>query len=232
MRGGVAQHRRSVALTTMRHSEAIVAVAVALCAFFVALLVRAEYTGSARVRSLAKPAASVCFVVAGAAALPHDHPARGWMLAALVLSALGDVLLLRMSAEAWFLAGVGAFGLAHVAYAAAFVTRGVAPFAIEGAAFVALLAAALVLAWLVPRVPAKLRGAIFGYAAVISAMIVCAVGTVAAHGGPKILVGAVMFYASDLAVARDRFVAPGFVNRAWGLPLYYAAQLVLATSVE
>ena len=44
------------------------------------------------------------------------------------------------------------------------------------------------------------------------------------------LVGAVMFYGSDLAVARDRFVAPGFSNRAWGLPLYYAAQLVIAAS--
>jgi uncharacterized membrane protein YhhN len=34
-----------------------------------------------------------------------------------------------------------------------------------------------------------------------------------------------------LSVARDRFVVPGFVNRAWGLPLYYAAQLVLAATV-
>jgi hypothetical protein len=36
---------------------------------------------------------------------------------------------------------------------------------------------------------------------------------------------------SDLSVARDRFVAPGFVNRAWGLPTYFAAQLLLAASV-
>jgi hypothetical protein len=31
-------------------------------------------------------------------------------------------------------------------------------------------------------------------------------------------------------VARDRFVSHQFVNRAWGLPLYYAAQLLLATT--
>jgi hypothetical protein len=35
---------------------------------------------------------------------------------------------------------------------------------------------------------------------------------------------------SDLFVARDRFVQPGFVNRLLGLPLYYAAQAMLAIS--
>jgi len=44
-----------------------------------------------------------------------------------------------------------------------------------------------------------------------------------------LLTGALMFLVSDLAVARDRFVAQGFINRLWGLPLYYAAQLVLAS---
>jgi hypothetical protein len=47
-----------------------------------------------------------------------------------------------------------------------------------------------------------------------------------------VLLGAVMFYASDLSVARDRFVKRGFLNRVWGLPLYYAAQLVLASTVR
>lgn len=215
----------------MTGSDLVVAVCIVLAIVFVALLLRAEASSSERGRWLTKPAASLCFVVAGAAVLPHDGPGR-WLLAGLVLSAIGDVLLVRMGSEKWFLAGVGAFAAAHVAYAAAFVARGAAPFAMEGAAFVALFAGAFILVWLVPRVPTKLRGAIFGYAAVISAMIVCAVGTVAAHGGIAILAGAAMFYASDLAVARDRFVAPGFVNRAWGLPLYYAAQLVLATSLR
>jgi len=42
--------------------------------------------------------------------------------------------------------------------------------------------------------------------------------------------GAVLFWLSDLAVARDRFVRPGFVNPLVGLPLYYAAQLLLASA--
>jgi hypothetical protein len=40
-----------------------------------------------------------------------------------------------------------------------------------------------------------------------------------------------MFTASDIAIVRNRFVAPGFVNRLWGLPLYYAAQLIIAWSI-
>ena len=44
------------------------------------------------------------------------------------------------------------------------------------------------------------------------------------------MTAAVAFYLSDVSVARDRFVAPGFGNRIWGLPLYYAAQLLFALS--
>jgi hypothetical protein len=63
---------------------------------------------------------------------------------------------------------------------------------------------------------------------VITAMVALAFGAVVRGGTPWIAIGAVGFYASDLSVARDQFVKPGFVNRVWGLPLYYVAQVVLA----
>ena len=40
---------------------------------------------------------------------------------------------------------------------------------------------------------------------------------------------ALAFYASDLAVARDQFVKREFRNRAWGMPLYFYAQMILAS---
>jgi hypothetical protein len=55
---------------------------------------------------------------------------------------------------------------------------------------------------------------------------------VALWGNGVILAAAVAFYLSDLAVARDRFVAPGFRNRLWGLPLYYGAQLLFVWTVS
>ena len=59
----------------------------------------------------------------------------------------------------------------------------------------------------------------------------------ATHGGEPgwlgtvVLVGALLFTASDLSVARDRFVKQGYVNRLWGWPTYFVAQLVLAWTV-
>jgi len=43
--------------------------------------------------------------------------------------------------------------------------------------------------------------------------------------------GAALFYLSDLAVARQRFVHEDFINRALGLPTYYLGQLLLALTV-
>jgi hypothetical protein len=40
--------------------------------------------------------------------------------------------------------------------------------------------------------------------------------------------GAVLFFVSDLFVARNRFVAPGLANRLLGLPAYYGGQVLIA----
>lgn len=66
------------------------------------------------------------------------------------------------------------------------------------------------------------------YVVVISAMVACAAGAFGATGDAALLAGAVAFFLSDLAVARERFVARSFANKLWGLPLYYGAQLLLA----
>jgi hypothetical protein len=49
---------------------------------------------------------------------------------------------------------------------------------------------------------------------------------------PEVRAGALLFYLSDLAVARDRFVRPGLANRLVGLPLYYAGQVLLALALR
>jgi uncharacterized membrane protein YhhN len=70
------------------------------------------------------------------------------------------------------------------------------------------------------------------YVAVISLMVVCALGVADFRQQTTIALGALAFYASDLAVARQRFVAAGFGNKLWGLPLYYGAQLLLASTAS
>lgn len=192
----------------------------------VVVLVWSEYGGS-RWRLLAKPAASACFIAVALLAGALDTGYGRWVVVALVLSAAGDVALLGRSSAA-FLAGLGSFLLGHLAYVVAFGVRGIAGAATVVAIAVLAGPAILVIRWLWPHVPAEMRPPVSAYTIVISLMVATAVGTVVADGDPRIAAAAAMFYCSDLAVARDRFVAPGFVNRLWGLPLYYAAQFLFA----
>ena len=157
-----------------------------------------------------------------------------WILAGLVLSFAGDVLLIPRDAKRSFLAGLVSFLLGHVAYTGAFALRGLDPVATAIGAVPVAAASLLALRYLWPHVQAKapkLQWPVLAYVAVISTMLVCAAGASARVADPWILVGAIAFYVSDLAVARQRFVAQDFSNKLWGLPLYFGAQLVLAATV-
>lgn len=184
---------------------------------------------------IAKPAASLGFVAVGLAALAAPDGTgttalAHFILAALVLCALGDVLLIPEGSGPTFLAGVGAFALGHLLYACAFWT-GRPQLMAAGAA--ALLMAAVVwrvLRWLAPHLGPPLDRAVRVYMLIIAAMVALAAGASSSTGDLRFAVGALAFAISDLSVARERFVQPSFANLAWGLPLYYAAQLVLAST--
>lgn len=199
-----------------------------LGAVFVAVLVWSE-TGATSLRFVAKPLASVCFLVTALAAGAFDSGYGTWVFIALVLSAIGDVALLGSTSSS-FLAGLLSFLLGHVAYVIAFGVRGLdATWTLVGA--VALVAPYIVvLRWLLPHA-GRMRGPVALYALVISAMVATAAGTMGWDADARILVAAVAFYVSDLAVARHQFVAPEPSNRLWGLPLYYGAQFLFAWTV-
>jgi len=203
----------------------------ALTGLGLALLLLAEWRHSRVAVWVAKPLASLGFLGAAWAAGAVDTAYGRWVMAALVLSFAGDVLLIP-AARASFLAGLVSFLLGHLAFACAFVVRGVAWVWVAVAAVAVLPAAALALRWLRPHVEAAMRTPVLAYVTVISTMVLFAAGTAGAGPRPAILVGALAFYVSDLAVARQRFVARTFWNKFWGLPLYYGAQLVLASTVR
>jgi uncharacterized membrane protein YhhN len=177
-----------------------------------------------------KPLAAVGFVAAAVGWGALETTYGRIVLGGLLLSLAGDVLLIPRSATV-FRAGIASFLLAHVAYGVAFLARGVAPAAGGAALAAAALPLALVFRWLAPHVEPAMRPAVYAYMAVITMMVASAGGMVAAGGPPIALAGAIAFYLSDLSVARDRFVVESFANRAWGLPLYFGAQLLIAASV-
>lgn len=176
-----------------------------------------------------KPLASAGFI---ASAVQHGALSTRYGLgitAGLALSWWGDVLLIPKDRRA-FLGGLVAFLLAHVAYAYAFVARGVHTPIAAGSFALLLMPLAFVARWLLPHVPGAMKPPVAAYMLVITAMVALALGTTAWTPDVWIVVGAVAFYLSDLTVARDRFVTPGFDNKLWGWPLYYGAQLVLAAT--
>jgi uncharacterized membrane protein YhhN len=198
------------------------------CAALVSACLLAERRGSECGLWLTKPLASAAFVWAALAWGAQGAPFGRWLLVGLVACAVGDVLLIPRRSAAMLRAGMLAFGLGHGLFAAAFLVHGVS---LRAAAFAAAAALAFVLGvwrWLRPHLAPRDRVPVALYAGVIGGMLVCAIGA-AARGAPgAAAAGAVLFAVSDLAVAQDRFVAPSFASTLWGLPAYYAAQLLLA----
>jgi uncharacterized membrane protein YhhN len=185
-----------------------------------AALLASEVRDRPAARAAAKVACSIGFVVVALAGGVAGRYAA-LVLAGLVLSVAGDALLLSRARTA-FLAGLVAFLLAHVAYAAAF-----APLSSRPAWALAAVAAtvAAVLAWLWRHL-GEMRLPVVAYCAVIGTMLWLALGV----PSPLVRAGALLFFLSDLLVARDRFVAPGKPNRLLGWPLYYAGQYLIALS--
>jgi uncharacterized membrane protein YhhN len=204
--------------------------AVAITLVALAALLLSERRGSRSGVWLAKPLASTGFLLTALAAGALSNAYGRAVLVALALSWLGDVLLIPKQSRRAFLAGLASFLLGHVAYAVAFLLRGVDPEASAVATALVAVPSLTVLRWLWPFVPDRLRVPVVAYVGVISLMVACALGVAEFRAQTSIALGALAFYASDLAVARQRFVAESFTNKLWGLPLYYGAQLLLAST--
>ena len=199
-------------------------------AVFAVALVVAEWKGIAPMKWIAKPAASLGFTLTAVAA---GAPSSSYGLAVLVALAFcfaGDVLLMFESKRA-FLAGLASFLAGHLVFTSAFGRRGIDRIWSACALAILAIAAIAVWQWLSPHLRGPMRPAVMAYVLAIVAMVTTAAGTFGARGDWRILAGAVGFFVSDLAVARDRFVHRSRLNRVFGLPLYYAAQILLASSV-
>lgn len=152
--------------------------------------------------------------------------------AGLVLSALGDVLL--EVAPSWFVFGLGAFLLAHVAYVASFTLDAPAlaplralPFAFYGVGMLAIL-------W--PDL-GDMAAPVALYTLAICTMLWRAAARVGSRGAALPLewigvAGATSFALSDSLIALSRFHAPIEGVRAPILALYWAGQYGIARSVR
>jgi uncharacterized membrane protein YhhN len=195
-----------------------------------------EKRESARGLLLTKPFLSLLFIAAALTGPGSDPAYFGLILAGLICCLAGDVCLIFFFSRPLFLAGLASFLAGHVLYAVAFFLKappGAATWII-GACFVVV--GGVVFAWLRPHL-GKMFLPVVAYMVIITAMAVGAASLLkdenaGAPGRYLAFAGAILFYVSDIFVARHRFVAKAYINRLLGLPLYYAAQFLIAFSIR
>jgi uncharacterized membrane protein YhhN len=189
-----------------------------------------EYRGDPRLMAPGKLLAASAYL---GAAIAFGAAGFAWgqaLLVGMTCCWAGDMLLVSRDSRRLFLAGLLAFFLGHLCYSWAFLLRGQSMAGWLPALLLMSLFSLAVLRWLGPFLEGRMRGPVVAYVAAISAMMVLAVGSFVAAGGWLVPIGAALFVMSDLAVARNRFVARAFINRALGLPVYFLAQFMLAAS--
>lgn len=172
-------------------------------------------------------------VVAALAGLP-------WLLVlALAASAVGDGLLAGPG-ERRFMAGVGAFALAHAAYVPLFIGLGAWQAPPDGTRLAAMALLLVVAVWLLAvvlwRYLGALRWPLTGYFLIILAMGFTALAMPGSVGGLAITAGAMAFVLSDMVLGIELFrLKDGSRWRSLTGPaiwvLYFGGQALIAWGV-
>jgi uncharacterized membrane protein YhhN len=204
---------------------------VSLSLLAVSALVLSDFRDYRVGRYLFKPLAAAAFVWLAWSLGATDTAYGQWLLAALLLCMLGDLLLMPDS-EQFFLGGLGAFLCGHLLFGVAFLQLPANLVGLAVSAVPVVILLLVVRGWLMPHVNREMKIPVLLYMLVISAMLLCAGLTAGQPGAPWIIVGAWGFACSDLAVARRQFIRPDSRwNGVWGTPLYFLSQMLLACTV-
>lgn len=193
------------------------------------LHIRAEYRGPRWQVYLFKPVTMVWILLIALRSEVASPLFKYTILAGLLCSLAGDVFLMLPSDR--FVAGLGAFLLAQLCYSAAFAYEvrtllwwPLLPLAAYGVATYTVLAPSL----------GRLRGPVLLYMVAILTMTWLAWerwGQAGSSGALLAAVGAVLFLLSDTVLALDRFRGGFKLARALNLGTYFAAQLLIASSI-
>ena len=163
-----------------------------------------------------------------------------WFGLGIILSLAGDVLLM-LSLDRFFLFGLVAFLLAHLAYVIGFNIP-LPEFSLWGIVFAVMvsLGGARVIRRIVDALPstgqARMRMPIIVYSTVISIMLLSAMMklmdiTWSANAALLVSGGAFLFYISDIILAWNKFVAPIQYGRIYNIAAYHLGQIMLIAGV-
>ena len=163
-----------------------------------------------------------------------------WFGLGIILSLAGDVLLM-LSLDRFFLFGLVAFLLAHLAYVIGFNIP-LPEFSLWGIVFAVMvsLGGARVIRRIVDALPSRgqvrMRMPIIVYSTVISIMLLSAMMklmdlTWNANAALLVSGGAFLFYISDIILAWNKFVAPIQYGRIYNIAAYHLGQIMLIAGV-
>ena len=175
-----------------------------------------------------KPLVMVALIAVASTLDPSSDFARVMLIIGLVLSMVGDVCL--MVPTDLFVAGLGAFLLAHVCYVIALIALGVS---VGGLLIGMILMAALAvvvgrrIVQGAARSDSALAGPVAAYIAVISVMVATAIGT----GRFFAVVGAVLFATSDSVLGWTRFLSDFSRSRLIVMVTYHLGQIGLVLAL-
>jgi uncharacterized membrane protein YhhN len=189
-----------------------------------------------------KPLATVLLVLLAARAVtPVSARYRRMILLGLLFSLLGDTFL--MLPADLFLAGLGAFLLAHLCYLSAFFPGSDARTRLTSIGVFAVFGIAN-LAGLLPRLENAMRGPVIAYVVALLLMAGFALARArslrAREGATSALaasarlatIGAALFVVSDTLLAWNRFGGGIPLASLWVLATYFIAQWYIARSVD
>jgi uncharacterized membrane protein YhhN len=215
-------------MTSQAPDLALVACVVASAA----TCITAHYVERPRLLWVTKPLTMV-FVLALAARGSGGGLYQGLVLAGLVFSLAGDVFLMLPSDR--FFEGLASFFVGHVFYICAFASGSDAALTREPLVLVGLLAAGgSVVVWLWPTL-GRFKRPVVVYVVAIVAMAWQATARFLESGDPAAglaCAGALLFVVSDSALAVNRFRLPFRAADAVVLGTYFAAQLLIASSIQ
>jgi uncharacterized membrane protein YhhN len=177
---------------------------------------------------ICKPLTTLLLIGLATTIEPEHSGTRTWFVVALAFSLVGDVCL--MLPKDLFLAGLGSFFAAHVAYVVGLMLDGVGIGRLLTGIVVVAVAILAIGTRLVAAVSDKehdLIVPVMAYIGAISAMVISAVGT----GQSLAIAGAVLFYASDSILGWSRFVREHTHSRLAIMVTYHLAQLALVLSL-
>lgn len=198
-----------------------------------------EYNWKPRRYVWTKLIASLLFLAVAVSAYLIRKPSADyalWVIAALVLGFIGDVLLAFAAQLKCFILGLVSFLIGQICYGVVFLNR-VGFMWVDIILYAAVVGAALFAYTRVHLEFGKMKIPVLAYMLIIAFMFVMAVSTIYKQGFTPfvtgmISAGAALFLASDIVLAFIHFSQkPKKPLRAVNLSLYYTAQLVLALTV-